>query len=155
MNNLDYNKIIITFFGVGFIPFAPGTFGSLAGLALGLVLISINIYLFYFSIPILFILGIISSNIHQKTTGKKDDSIIVIDEVVGQLIAMLCVGNNISLIIASFVLFRIFDIFKPWPASYVDKNINNGLGVMLDDVFAGIYVVIVIMGMEYLFINGA
>jgi len=129
MNNLDYNKIIITF--------------------------SINIYLFYFSIPILFILGIISSNIHQKTTGEKDDSIIVIDEVVGQLIAMLCVGNNISLIITSFVLFRIFDILKPWPASYIDKNINNGLGVMLDDVFAGIYVVIVIMGMEYLFINGA
>ena len=92
-------------------------------------------------------------NIHQNKTGKKDDSIIVIDEVVGQLIAMIYAKDNIELIIISFIIFRIFDIIKPWPASYADKKIDGGLGVMLDDVFAGLYTAIVIIGMEYLINN--
>ena len=72
------------------------------------------------------------------------DRIIVIDEVVGQLIAMIFAKDNFGLIILSFILFRIFDIFKPWPASYADSKIDGGLGVMLDDVFAGIYAAIII-----------
>ena len=65
---------------------------------------------------------------------------------------MIYAKDNIELIIISFIIFRIFDIIKPWPASYADKKIDGGLGVMLDDVFAGLYAAIVIIGMEY-FIN--
>ena len=134
-NKINFNKIIITFFGVGLLPIAPGTFGSLAGLLLGIIAFSINNIAIFILIPILFVTGIICSNIHQNKTGKKDDSIIVIDEVVGQLIAMIYAKDNIELIIISFIIFRIFDIIKPWPASYADKKIDGGLGVMLDDVF--------------------
>ena len=72
--------------------------------------------------------------------------------MVGQLIAMIYAKDNIELIIISFIIFRIFDIIKPWPASYADKKIDGGLGVMLDDVFAGLYTAIVIIGIGY-FIN--
>lgn len=153
MTRIDINKQIITFFGIGLLPIAPGTFGSAAGLLIGLIIFYINWKLIFIFIFILFIIGVYSSNIHQKRTGIKDDSIIVIDEVVGQLIAMALVHDNIILIISSFILFRIFDIFKPWPASYADKNIQGGLGVMLDDVFAGIYVVILLILMELIYNN--
>ena len=144
MKNLNINIFFISVFGIGFIPFASGTFGSLAGLIFGYLINFINFNIFYFLIPILFILGIIGSNIYEKHTGKKDSSIIVIDEVVGQIIAMIPFINNNYLIILSFFIFRLFDIFKPWPASYIDKNVKGGLGVMLDDVVAGIYTAITI-----------
>ena len=142
---MKVNNIIITFFGIGKIPFAPGTFASLATLPIGLLLFYTHPYTIYFFIVFFFVIGVFSSNKHQKITGKKDDSIIVIDEVVGQLIAMIFAKDNFELILLSFILFRIFDIFKPWPASYADSKIDGGLGVMLDDVFAGIYAAIIII----------
>ena len=142
---MKINNIIITFFGVGKIPFAPGTFASLTTIPNGLFLFYTHPYAIYCIIVLLFVIGVLSSNKHQKITGKKDDSIIVIDEVVGQLIAMILAKDNFGLIILSFILFRIFDIFKPWPASYADSKIDGGFGVMLDDVFAGMYAAIIIV----------
>ena len=144
MIKLNLNKIFISVFGVGYIPFASGTFGSIAGLIIGYLIYLINFNLILFIIPILFILGIKASDIYQNETGEKDSSIIVIDEVVGQLIAMLTVLDNLLLLFASFIIFRIYDILKPWPASYFDKKMKNGIGVMLDDVIAGIYALITI-----------
>ena len=134
----------ITFFGIGYIPIASGTFGSMAGIILGYIIYLIEFNLFYILIPILFILGIISSNIYEKQTNIKDSSIIVIDEVVGQLISMMFFMHNNFLVILSFFIFRIFDILKPWPASYIDNKIKGGMGVMLDDVIAGIYTIFTI-----------
>ena len=88
------------------------------------------------------ILGIIGSNLYEKQSGVKDSKIIVIDEVVGQLISMMFFMQNNILIVLSFFIFRLFDICKPWPASYIDKKIKGGMGVMLDDVVAGIYTAI-------------
>ena len=143
MKNISINTIFLSFIGIGFIPIASGTFGSFAGVILGYGINIIDFKIFYFLIPSLLILGIIGSDIYEKHSGEKDSSIIVMDEVVGQLIAMLPVINNPILIITSFILFRLFDIFKPWPASYIDKNMKGGLGVMLDDVIAGIYTAII------------
>ena len=98
----------------------------------------------------LFILGVIASNTYQKQTGEKDSSVIVIDEVVGQLIAMMFVMDDYVLVFISFIIFRLFDIYKPWPASYADKKMTGGFGVMLDDVFAGIYTAIFIFLISYL-----
>jgi phosphatidylglycerophosphatase A len=150
MLKINFNTIFVSVFGIGFIPIASGTFGSLAGLLIGYILYLINFNLFFIIIPLLFVLGIIASNTYQKQTGEKDSSIIVIDEVVGQLIAMIFVVDNLILVLCSFIIFRIFDIFKPWPASYADKKMDGGLGVMLDDVFAGIYAAIIICLIRYI-----
>ncbi len=150
MLKINFNTIFVSVFGIGFIPIASGTFGSLAGLLIGYILYLINFNLFFIIIPLLFVLGIIASNTYQKQTGEKDSSIIVIDEVVGQLIAMIFVVDNLTLVLCSFIIFRIFDIFKPWPASYADKKMDGGLGVMLDDVFAGIYAAILIYLIGYI-----
>ena len=150
MVKFNLNTIFVSVFGIGFIPIASGTFGSLAGLIIGYALNLINYNLFFIMIPILFILGVIASNKYQKLTGEKDSSVIVVDEVVGQLIAMMFVMDNLILVFISFIIFRIFDIFKPWPASYADTKMSGGLGVMLDDVFAGIYAAILICLVRYL-----
>ena len=150
MLKINFNTIFVSVFGIGFIPIASGTFGSLAGLLIGYILYLINFNLFFIIIPLLFIFGVIASNTYQKQTGEKDSSIIVIDEVVGQLIAMIFVVDNLTLVFWSFIFFRIFDIFKPWPASYADKKMIGGLGVMVDDVFAGIYAAILIYLIGYI-----
>tara|TARA_B110000438_G_C15487151_1_gene509839 strand:- start:43 stop:498 length:456 start_codon:yes stop_codon:yes gene_type:complete len=150
MAKLNLNTMFVSVFGIGFIPFASGTFGSLAGLIIGYALNLINYNLFFLIIPMLFILGVIASNTYQKQTGEKDSSVIVIDEVVGQLIAMMFVMDDYILVFISFIIFRLFDIYKPWPASYADKKMTGGFGVMLDDVFAGIYTAIFIFLISYL-----
>ena len=150
MAKLNLNTMFVSVFGIGFIPFASGTFGSLAGLIIGYALNLINYNLFFLIIPMLFILGVIASNTYQKQTGEKDSSVIVIDEVVGQLIAMMFVMDDYVLVFISFIIFRLFDIYKPWPASYADKKMTGGFGVMLDDVFAGIYTSIFIFLISYL-----
>ena len=150
MAKLNLNTMFVSVFGIGFIPFASGTFGSLAGLIIGYTLNLINYNLFFLIIPILFILGVIASNTYKKQTGEKDSSVIVIDEVVGQLIAMMFVMDDYVLVFISFIIFRLFDIYKPWPASYADKKMTGGFGVMLDDVFAGIYTAIFIFLIRYL-----
>ena len=150
MLKINFNTIFVSVFGIGFIPIASGTFGSLAGLLIGYILYLINFNLFFIIIPLLFIFGVIASNTYQKQTGEKDSSVIVIDEVVGQLIAMIFVVDNLTLVLCSFIIFRIFDIFKPWPASFADKKMDGGLGVMLDDVFAGIYAAILIYLIGYI-----
>ena len=144
MKKINLNTMFVSVLGIGFIPIASGTFGSLAGLVIGYLLNLLSYNLFFLFIPTLFILGVIASNTYQKLTGEKDSSVIVIDEVVGQLIAMMFVMDNIVLVFISFIIFRIFDILKPWPASYADKKMSGGFGVMLDDVFAGIYAAILV-----------
>ena len=144
MAKINLNTMFVSVLGIGFIPFASGTFGSLAGLVIGYLLNLLSYNLFFLFIPIVFILGVIASNTYQKLTGEKDSSVIVIDEVVGQLIAMMFVMDNLVLVFISFIIFRIFDILKPWPASYADKKMSDGFGVMLDDVFAGIYAAILV-----------
>lgn len=148
MYKLNINSIFVSVFGIGYIPFASGTFGSFAGLIIGYLIYLINYNLLFLAIPILFILGIIASDIYQNKTGEQDSKVIVIDEVVGQLIAMLTVLDNFLLLFLSFLIFRFFDIVKPWPASFFDKNMKNGKGVMMDDVIAGIYSLIILIIIE-------
>ena len=150
MNKFNLNNIFVSVFGIGYIPFASGTFGSIAGLLIGYLIYLINYNLLFLLIPLLFILGVKASQIYQNKTGELDSKVIVIDEVVGQLIAMLTVIDDLLLLFLSFIIFRIFDIFKPWPASYFDEKMKNGKGVMLDDVIAGIYSLITISFIDWL-----
>ena len=137
------NKLAIllaTWFGVGLLPKAPGTWGSISAVPCAYLLMFLNGHrALVIAIFIFIVIGIWASNCAAKEFGEPDHSRIVIDEVVGQWITFLFVPLDLSLYVAGLILFRLFDIFKPWPINLVDKRIKNGIGVMLDDIIAGIY----------------
>lgn len=129
-------------FGSGLIPFAPGTFGTLAAIPLYLIIWKLSILQYSVVVLGLFVLGVF---LCQKTTdalGVHDHSGIVFDEIVGFMITMIAVPHDWKWIVAGFVLFRLFDILKPWPISWLDKKIHGGLGIMLDDVLAGLFALV-------------
>ncbi|MDH5409734.1 MAG: phosphatidylglycerophosphatase A [Gammaproteobacteria bacterium] len=126
-------------FGSGLVKVAPGTFGTLAAIPVYLLLANLDAE-FYIGITIvLFILGIIFCSYTSKALGVHDHSGIVWDEIVGYLITMTLLPVNWVTICLGFVLFRIFDIWKPWPICVLDSSVHGGLGIMLDDVVAAIY----------------
>lgn len=158
-------KFIATFFFVGKIKYCPGTFGSLAAFPIYLLvafLFQENLPIIFIFIAGLFFLGVIVSSLYIKMTKKNDPKEVVIDEVVGQMLTLLfCNPYILSLSSLSldlgltyfievvsvlcflpFVLFRFFDVVKPWPISFVDQKIHGGIGVMLDDVLASIFAII-------------
>jgi phosphatidylglycerophosphatase A len=155
-------------YGVGKIKYAPGTFGSLVGLALAVAFAAWLDYEIASAVTlILTAAAFFSADYYCKVTGKQDPKEVVIDEVIGQLVAYLVciaafwlfmcngiattdhVGTNYSdysvimFFGMLFVTFRFFDILKPWPISWLDKNISGGMGVMIDDIVAGIFAGIV------------
>lgn len=146
----DPAVLLATWFGCGLTKLAPGTWGTVGGLPFGIAILYFGgIPLLLLGIVIVFIIGYWASGKFEKITGKHDDQAIVIDEVVGGWIALLAAGTAIIPVILSFLLFRFFDIFKPWPVSWADKKLGGAMGVMIDDVFAGIYAALVIFGFNY------
>jgi len=136
---------IATSAGIGFLPFAPGTLGSALGLGLVAVLgrlpmsrLSMTAYLAAV-VTLLFFLGAWASGEAEKSLARHDPGPVVIDEVMGQMIAFLAKPDaSWKLLLAGFVLFRIFDVVKPFPAGRAEKA-PGGWGIMLDDVVAGAY----------------
>ncbi|MBR7159078.1 MAG: phosphatidylglycerophosphatase A [Alphaproteobacteria bacterium] len=131
---------IATFFGSGLSPKAPGTCGSLAALPFGALLLWLGgSSLLLLGAVVVFFLGWLVSDSIAKEKQISDPQFIVIDEVAGQFIALCAAGLNLIDFGLAFFFFRLFDITKPFPASFADRKIAGGLGIMLDDVFAGIY----------------
>ncbi len=129
-------------FGSGLAPKAPGTFGTLAAVPLvALLLWAGNSYLLAF---VLFgtVLGIYICGQTAKDVGVHDHGAIVWDEIVGYGITVLWAPLHWQTLLLGFVLFRLFDIVKPWPISVLDKKLHGGLGIMLDDILAGIFALI-------------
>ncbi len=158
--NKQKNKIswiIATWFGSGLLPKAPGTWGSLAAIPFAYIIsIYTCSYALISGIVALFFIGIWVSNKIEENVQIKDPGFIVVDEVVGQWIALLPLpflyrildSNSFYcfsafIVIVAFIAFRAFDIWKPWPVNYADKNISGGYGIMFDDVIAGMYALIV------------
>jgi len=136
--------MIASFFFVGYLPLAPGTWGSIAGF-----------FLYYFLIPttgiyflpvclLIFALGLLASEILERFTSVHDDNKIVIDEFLGFAISVAFLPKKIVLFLAALVIFRIFDISKPQPIKYIDEKVKGGFGVMLDDIVAGIFTNIIV-----------
>lgn len=126
-------------FGSGAIPFAPGTFGTLIAIPFYLLIRPINIY-FYLALVLIFIM--ISSIICDRVSREMkvhDHPGINIDEFVGFFVTMIYAPSSWIWIIIGFILFRVFDILKPWPIRWLDENIKGGFGIVFDDVIAGIY----------------
>ncbi len=137
-------KNIATVFGTGYLKGAPGTWGSLVALVPGyFILENMGAVAFYHAIALSFVIGVWAAGEHEKFTGGKDNSEIVIDELCGQWIALIPLlfisptGTVAADYMAAFILFRIFDISKPWPIRLIDRHVKGGVGVMVDDVVAG------------------
>ncbi|MBT3396740.1 MAG: phosphatidylglycerophosphatase A [Alphaproteobacteria bacterium] len=132
--------MIATWFGAGRLPIMPGTWGSVAALPFAWVIHSLwGSVGMLMAAGVVFIVGLWASKILADSMGQKDPGEIVVDEVVGMWITVALVTPNLSLYVIGFVLFRVFDIFKPWPAGWADRKVKGGPGVMLDDVLAALY----------------
>jgi len=132
--------LLATWFGVGLVPRAPGTWGSLAALpvAWGISLLGGAGGLALAAL-IIFALGCWAAGIVARAGGVRDPGFIVVDEVAAQWLVLAAAPRNLVAYGLGFVLFRIADITKPWPASWADRSVHGGLGIMLDDIFAAVY----------------
>ena len=127
-------------FGSGLAAKMPGTFGTLAALPLVVLLSHYASFSVYLIVTILVsIVGIWICGKTAQDMGQHDDSSIVWDEIAGMMITMLAVPLTWQTLLVGFVLFRFFDILKPWPISYLDKHVHGGFGIMIDDVLAGLF----------------
>ena len=145
-----FSKLIITLFGIGFFPIASGTIGSLATFILFYHIISyVSILALVLLFIIIFILSLILINIYSSHIKIYDSSEIVIDEFLGILLILIFYEsikftNDILMFFIIFFLFRFFDIVKIFPANWIDKNVKNSFGVILDDLVAGMYCIVVL-----------
>jgi len=153
-----FNSLVVTMFGLGKIKFMPGTFGSLATIIIlfylfhSLNISSNNILIGWIMI---FIYSFYAVSTHTKDSKNKDPGEIIIDEFLGQSIPIYLYeishgttkegGEAIIYYTLFFILFRYFDIMKPFPVSFFDKNFKNSFGVIMDDVCAGLYVVLTLV----------
>ena len=140
---------LMTGFGAGLSPKAPGTVGSLLGLLLFIPVLSLPIYFQFLIVAFGLSLGVVLSQRVADELRVKDPAIIVWDEFVGIWIAMLWLPGLLWLPVA-FIIFRLFDILKPWPVSWVERQLDGGFGIMLDDVIAGMMTIAVLQLLAYL-----
>ncbi|MFN7453200.1 MAG: phosphatidylglycerophosphatase A [Pseudobdellovibrionaceae bacterium] len=127
-----------TFFGLGKISKAPGTLASLATLPIVWALYQAGPFVYMAVVLLLLPLSVVACEIYENTVGSHDNSEVVIDEVLGVLIAMTWVPMTWQALLVGFLLFRVLDIFKPFPIGYLDRKIPGGIGVVVDDVVAGV-----------------
>jgi phosphatidylglycerophosphatase A len=138
LNFKKWIAILATWFGLGKAKKAPGTFGTVGAIPLAMGLYHLG-PISYMAATFLFILfSIFISQAHEKELGHHDASEIVIDEVAGFLVTMTWLPMGWRSLGIGFVVFRLLDIWKPFPISYLDKKIDGGLGVVIDDVVAGL-----------------
>ena len=148
---INISKIFSTLFYIGLIKWIPGTFGTIGSIFIIMILHHFSNLTIFISIFIfLIIISFFSIGIYSKYIEKNDAKEIVIDEFLGVYLIFIFFDyfnsfNYIINIFLIFIIFRIFDIIKPFPANWVDKNIKNPVGVILDDIIAGIYTTILIL----------
>ena len=131
------SKIIATFFYVGYLPLIPGTFGSAAALLL-YIFLKPGLLAQYAFLALFLSLGFYFSGKAEKQFNIKDPKYIVIDEVAGMFLTLLFVPLDLRLLVIGFLLFRVLDTIKPYPADRL-QNLNGSAGIMLDDIVAGLY----------------
>ena len=125
--------------GTGASPYAPGTVGTLLGIPLVYLLSNSPLWLYLVVTVVLIAAGTWLCDKTSKDIGVHDHSGIVIDEVAGYLVTMIAIPVNLWTLVMAFLVFRFFDIVKPWPIGTIDRTLKGGLGIMVDDLLAGIY----------------
>ena len=155
-----FNLFFLTFFMIGKIKYAPGTIASLVTCLIFLFLINFSNFTFIFLITlVIFLYSFMAINNSFDEFKSDDPQEIVIDEVVGQMLPLLAIPiyetlyplPKIYYCVGAFLLFRLFDVWKPYPISYVDKNIKGSLGIMLDDIVASVYSIIILIIIFFFF----
>lgn len=136
-------KAITSVFFIGYLPLIPGTFGSIAGVGLFYLLKGADLAAYFLFIFCIMVLGLLTCGRAEKLLNKKDPGCIVIDEVMGMLIALSFMPHDLKIIILAFFVFRILDTLKPFPAGKM-QDMHGSVGVMGDDLVAGIYTNIVL-----------
>jgi phosphatidylglycerophosphatase A len=140
---------IATLGGVGLMPLAPGSWGALAALPFGWILGATGGWLMLLvGATIVSFIGWAAADRYVKATGREDPPEIVIDEVAAQWLAMTVVPMTLAGVIAAYLVFRLFDTIKPWPASWADSELEGGAGVMLDDLIAGGYSILPLIALR-------
>ncbi|MDQ3731650.1 MAG: phosphatidylglycerophosphatase A [Pseudomonadota bacterium] len=137
-------------FGSGLMPYAPGTAGTFAGIPIFVVMQGLPTSVYVGTACAMLLVGMWICGRASNTLGVHDHSGIVWDEIVGFLFAMLACPPGWRWIAAGAVLFRVFDIIKPWPVSLVDRRVGGGVGIMLDDLVAGAYCWVAMYGLAML-----
>ncbi len=131
----------------GYLPKAPGTWGTLVALPLNILLLRLSAKDYGISLAIIFLLAVYTAGAAEKILDRKDPGAIVIDEIIGMLITLIAAPATPLVWLVAFLLFRLFDIIKPWPVSWADRRLNGGLGIVMDDVLAGGYAWLVLHGL--------
>lgn len=124
-------------FGSGLSPWAPGTLGTIAAIPLYLLLRPLPLAWYIAVLSLLFFIGIWACGRTALELGEHDPSAIVWDEVLGYLVTMIAAPRGWGWVLLGFVLFRFFDILKPWPIHVLDRKVKGGLGIVIDDILAG------------------
>lgn len=137
-------------FGSGLAPKMPGTVGTLAGVLLFYPLSKLHPFLYASVVLIAVVAGIYICGRVASRLGEKDPGGIVWDEITGVWIALFMVPSGWYWLLGGFVAFRGFDIFKPWPVNWLDRELTGGFGIMLDDVAAGIYTLVLLQGLNFI-----
>lgn len=170
----DYFALAFATWGVGFIPLAPGTFGSIVGVLIFLLerwaslnalvfaakhgwsvelLTTLRMTFMLLVIAIITVVGTWAASRVEKLVGREDPGIVIVDEIAGQLVALifLPISASLWLIVAGFLLFRLFDIWKPYPIRKLE-SLGAGLGIMADDILAGVYAAILLSLMTAIYL---
>ncbi|MEZ5447635.1 MAG: phosphatidylglycerophosphatase A [Thiolinea sp.] len=137
--------------GSGLSPKAPGTVGTLAAIPFYLWMASLGTGVYLLILVLAIVAGIWLCGESARRLGVHDHGGIVWDEFAGFWLTMLAAPSGIISVVVGFVLFRIFDIWKPWPIRWADRQVQGGLGIMLDDLLAGIYAGLLLQGLALLF----
>jgi phosphatidylglycerophosphatase A len=136
--------VLALWFGCGKVPIAPGTAGTLGAIPLYLFVRPHGVLAVLATAVVVTVVGVWSASRVAERTGLKDPQIVVIDEVAGVHVTWLAAPSNLRGLVAGFVLFRLFDQLKPWPARWAERRLPSGWGIVMDDVFAGVWGAIVL-----------
>ncbi len=147
---MTFERLLCSWFGAGYLPKGPGTWGSFAALPLGWLIWRLGGHpALAVATGLVFFVGWWASERIVRADGLEDPSWIVIDEVAGQWLTLLFTPPALLDYAVGFALFRLFDIWKPWPVSWADQKIKGGLGIMLDDILAGLMALAVLSLLQH------
>ena len=130
---------LATGFFIGTVPFAPGTFGSIIGLPICFLISRLDILIAVICTILFILFAIWMAAAAEKVLKKRDAGEIVIDEIAGLIVTFIGIPFTLKTVIVGFIIFRAFDILKPFPIRFIEKKVAGGPGIVLDDVLAGLY----------------
>ncbi|UTF59700.1 phosphatidylglycerophosphatase A [Gilvimarinus sp. DA14] len=136
-------------FGSGMAPKAPGTFGTLAAIPIYWLIADLSLSLYALWLLVTFALGVFWCDRSSKALQVHDHPGIVWDEMVGYWLTMMLAPAGWQWMLIGFVLFRVFDILKPWPIGAIDRKVHGGLGIMLDDILAAVFAWLVLQALAW------